>query len=611
VYCWVMLDPKDEIKQKVDLVELIGESLTLKPAGAHGFKANCPFHGEKTPSFHVSSDRQIWHCFGCGEGGDCFSFIMKMEGMDFSEALLHLGQKVGVEVKRLSTTHGNIKQRLFEINAFAERFYRKVLEQSPVAETARAYVKNRGIPPELSERFGLGYAADQWDALTQLLLKRGFSESEIIAAGLGQKRKSGSGTIDRFRSRLMVPLRDQHGNTVGFTGRVLPGLADDKNVEGPKYMNSPETAVYHKGQLLYGLEFAKRASKEHKQMIVVEGNLDVIASHKAGVEHAVASSGTALTPEQLQLIGRYVKTVVFCFDRDAAGLQAAKRGVTIARSLGFDARAIVLPEGAKDPDELVQRDPSAWRELCARSVPFMEYLIGRVTEGKNLADVDDKRLIAQELLPALAEIKDPVEYAHWEMVVADLLGIEQSQIRRSIGQRSQLQDDRGKQGSRDDIHSQGTGGVSKPRTKAARAWLLLLGAWVNGLCDPPTHSGATVDELYTVAKEVYTSHSYAPKQPFFSRLREHLARQGRDDLVSRLDEASLFAQMTFSDLSPLAVQPQLKSLEEVLKNEQARAARQTLAQKIRQAELAGDHEAVERLIVEFTYGKKEGDEKKG
>lgn len=598
-----MLDSKDEIKQKTDIVDLIGEYLTLKPAGTHGFKATCPFHSEKTPSFHVSSDRQIWHCFGCGEGGDCFSFVMKMEGMDFAEVLLHLGQKVGVEVRRMVSTDGNRKQRLYEMNNLASRFYQKVFEQSPLAQGARVYVMGRGITSELYEKFGLGYATEAWDALTQFLLKRGYSETEIIAAGLGQKRKSGSGTIDRFRDRLMIPLRDQHGKTVGFTARLLPSSDTSHTSDtSPKYINSPETPIYHKGRLLYGLDFAKRAAKEHKAIIVVEGNLDVVASHKAGVEHVVASSGTALTSDHLQLLSRYVKALIFCFDRDAAGLIAAKRGVTIARQLGFDVRAIVLPEGVKDPDELVQQDPNAWKSLCTHSVPFMEYLIGRVTEGKDLTDVDDKRLISQELLPALEEITDVVEHEHWARVVAGILGVQPDQLRR------------GKMSNTKNVQQTPT---RERLSKAQHAQALLLGAWVIGVSEEPDAlpDDGEFGELYTAAKRLYTSPSYAPSQSFFSRLREALQGQEREDLIRLLDQISMLAQISFADLPPSSVQQQVQDLKKVLLRERVQKKCRDLAHSIRQAELAGDQEAVERLIVEFTYAQKnhpqKGDEEEG
>lgn len=594
------MDPKDEIKQKIDIVELLGEYLTLKPSGTQGFKAVCPFHSENTPSFHISADRQVWHCFGCGEGGDCFSFVMKMEGMDFSEALMHLGQKVGVEVRRLTSTQSNVKQRLLELHDLAVRYYKKNLAESSEAAFAREYVKQRGISPDLVDRFGLGFAPDTWNALTQFLFTRHYTESDVLGAGLAQQKKSGSGCIDRFRNRLMIPLRDQHGNTIGFTARILPNPKVPVLNSSPKYMNSPETPVYHKGSLLFGLDLAKRAIKEQKQVIIVEGNLDVIASHKAGVEHVVASSGTALTETQLRLLGRYTKTIVFAFDQDAAGLMAAKRGISLSRGIGFDVRAIILPEGTKDPDDLVQQDPLVWKQLSMHSVPIMEFLIARVTHGKDLRDVDDKRLVSQELLPALAEIQDVVEQEHWTGIISGLLGIDTDRLRSSLGKMKSLT------APVSSVPAKAANFSSK-KTKMYQVAQLILGLWIN---DPHTDGQVFAElsdrsfpdelqELYNKAQMSYHSAQIAPKQSFFFRLRDDLERESREDLVHLLDQISLLADKTFSQLSEMEVQEQLKSLIRLLMHEQAQMIRKQIAQQLRQAELAGDQEAVRTLLEQL------------
>ncbi|MBI5370157.1 DNA primase [Candidatus Uhrbacteria bacterium] len=596
-----MLDPKDEIKQKIDIVELIGEYLTLKPAGTHAFKAVCPFHAEKTPSLHVSSDRQIWHCFGCGEGGDCLSFVMKMEGMDFAEALMHLGQKVGVEVKRFATPQGNQNLRLSEINELAARYYQKVLEQSSGAQEARAYVQKRGITSELSTRFGLGYAMDQWDGLCIFLLKRGYAQQEIVAAGLGQTKRSGSGLIDRFRGRLMIPLRDQHGKTVGFTGRLIASAVGPDASASPKYLNSPETPIYHKGRLLYGLDLAKRASKEAKAIIIVEGNLDVVASHKAGVEHVVASSGTALTRDQFELLSRYTQTVIFCFDQDAAGLTAAKRGVSIAHALQFDIRAILLPDGAKDPDDLVQKDPMAWRHLCETSIPFMAYLVSRTIKGKNLTSIDDKREISKELLPAIAEMSDPVEQEHWLGEVSRLLSTDESALRRAI-RPSPIEK---KSAPLSPIH---TGRLNKE----GQAFALLFGLALSDedhartfFENPPSLPRETsgLSELYTKAEILYHSGSNAPHHTFFSRLRSALEAQQRDDLIGSLDTIALLAETTFEAMESKEVPQFIETLRDVLARHFSRERRRALAEHIRDAERSGDQEAVRRLLEELNFEK--------
>ncbi len=588
------MDPKDEIKQKMDIAELIGEYITLKPSGTDSFKGLCPFHNEKSPSFHVSTDRQIWHCFGCGEGGDCFSFVMKMEGMDFHEALVHLGKKLGIEIKRFASVEGNQKQRLITIHELASKFFHKVLVDSTQAVRARTYVESRGIPSELVTKFELGFAPDDWSALVDFLRKRSFSEAEILEAGLGLRRKSGSGLIDRFRNRLMIPLADQHGNVVGFTGRTM---GDDQ----PKYMNSPETPIYHKGSLLYGLDLAKAFIKKEGRVVIVEGNLDVVASHKAGIQQVVASSGTALTEDQLTLLSRYTKTIVFSFDQDAAGLKAARKGIAIARSLGFDVRAAILPDGIKDPDELVQLNAEKWVDVANGSVPIMQFLIERMSRGRDMKNVDDKRAVSAELLPALSEIQDVIEREHWLQVIADLLSVDSSVLRASI-QPVQI------------AHQSSNTSVVQPKkqerlSKEDTAFLILLGNFVN---NPVVHledwqklnEDLTLDEpskrLYNIVVSTYDPSVNPAQKSFFERLRSVLeCETSSEDLLHLLDKSSLLAEQTFDTMSPSLVQEQVTSLYNLLQTRNSSSRRSLLAAKLRQAEAAGNHEAVQQLMREL------------
>lgn len=592
----VIMDPKDEIKAKLDIVAVIGEYLELKPAGMHGFRALCPFHSEKSASFHVSSDRQIFHCFGCGEGGDMFTFVQKMEGMDFPEALMHLGKKAGVEIKRFSTTEGNTKQRLMAIHELATSFYKKVLSSSSSAKVAREYLTNRGITSELIDRFGIGFAPDDWSMLSDALLKRGFSEAELVQAGLSLKKKSGSGVLDRFRARIMIPLRDQHGNTVGFTGRQLPGA--DSNMG--KYVNSPETLIYHKGRLVYGLDLAKRAIKDKHGVIVMEGNLDVVASNKIGVQNVVASSGTALTQEQLELIKRYTDTVVFCFDRDAAGLTAAKKGVTIARSLGFDVRAISLPTDVKDPDDLVQKNPEKWKQLSEQSIPFMQYLFDRTLFGRDISNVDHKRIISQELLPAIGEISDVVEREHWLAKLASLLNIELAILRTAIDPKTEKK-----------ILNSNTNSVQTTKlSKKDQILLVLVGSilndevhrdYVRKELESTVIENQEIANLYKFLEQTYTQTiETAENQSFFARARNIFQSDPlKESLLSLLDESSLIAEQQFESLSPASYLTQLNTLFETLRATDRQSKRSVIAQKLRQAEDAGDVETVKKLLGEL------------
>lgn len=606
------MDPKDEIKQKIDIAELIGEYLPLKPAGPMSFKALCPFHTEKTPSFHVSSDKQFWHCFGCNEGGDCFAFVMKMEGMDFPEALQHLGKKAGVEVKRYTATETNEKQRLLEANELAGKYYAKVLSESAAAATARDYLSQRGIGSELVARFALGFAPDSWDGLTAFLGKRGFQPKEIEKAGLALRRRDGSGVFDRFRNRVMIPLCDQHGNVIGFTGRILPKGQSSKfenrrkdegqKEEGPKYMNSPETPIYHKGSTLYGLHLAKQAIKREGRAVVVEGNLDVVASHKAGVENVVGSSGTALTEDQLMLLKRFTTTIVFSFDADAAGFKAAQRGLALARRNGFDVRVAVLPSDAgKDPDEAVQKDPELWRAAVAKTVPIMQFYIDRIVAGRDLSNVDDKRAVAALLIPELSQITDVIEREHWLQTVADLLRTDISILRdKSVASTASkplqpLQPFKPFKPSR----------VSRDE-QAAQSLLAIFiqhepsrPAILSALHDRLIPSDA-LRQLYISLREEYHSPQFGPSHPtFFGRLQDRLQAQAGEALVPLLHQIALLGEEIVSQTPPDRVQVQVQELLDSLIASDRERRRKALEADIRQAEAAGDHEAVKRLIEEF------------
>ena len=586
------MEPKDEIKQKLDVAEVIREFIELKPAGGGSFKAVCPFHQEKTPSFYVSTEKQIWHCFGCGEGGDIFSFVMKMEGLDFPEALRQLGKKAGVEIKRFSTEQSQEKYRLAEINRLAGAFYRKVLEEAPRAQVARAYLEQRGIDADLREMFGFGFALDAWDTLAAFLEKRGFAPHECQKAGLLLSKKSGQGMIDRFRNRIMIPLRDPHGNIVGFTGRVLPG-GDD---QGPKYMNSPETPLYHKGDLLFGLDLAKSAIREQKAVIVVEGNLDVVASHKAGVRHVVASSGTALTLSQLSQLKRLTDTIIFSFDADAAGLEAARRGMRLARSLGLDIRVTILPHDYKDPDELVQKEPERWREVVKKTVPSMQFLIEKMTQGKDLRQVDDKRAVSSTLLPELADIQDAVEREHWLRIIADLLQTDMHVLRASL-----------KPTSPSPQPAAPSLPVAKPAlSKEEKASMLLIGCgmlnqeWMERLVATLPEEELvpfSAQTLYRIIKDSYHKAQPLAHQLFFARLREELGRTEESrDLIPLLDASTLSAEPFLPSWSPKQAQAQLDLLVQLLHEFYHKEQKRALAAQLRQAEQAGDVAKAEEIL---------------
>ncbi len=595
------MDPKEEIKQRLDIAEVIGEYLTLKPAGAGSFKALCPFHQEKTPSLYVSKEKQIWHCFGCDVGGDIFSFVMEIENTDFPEALRILAKKAGVKVPRFSKSESNERQRLVAINELAAKFYKKILASSSAAANARSYLEARGINKELLDDFEIGYAPDTWDTLTNFLGKRGFSAWEMEQSGLIQRKKTGPGFIDRFRSRVMIPLRDHHGNTVGFTGRIL-GRMTEKT--GPKYMNSPETLIYKKSELLFGLDLAKTAIKENRSVIIVEGNLDVVASHKAGVKNVVASSGTALTEQQVNLLKRYTNNFVFSFDQDAAGFDAAKRGIRLAQVHDCRVEVATLPaEAGKDPDEAVQKNPKLWQNAVSNTVPIMNYYFNQAVKNKDLNKVDDKRAVGRFLIPEIASITDLIEQEHWLQKLSDLVRVEIEILRKMILE------------AKDATPQQNNNGAKQPkkalkRSRHDQATLAILGIFIsvpelrNEIIENLKSNEISSTELKTLYKELTLAYNSdrttSAQKSFFAEFRNKLSNDpGLKHLTGPLDEAALSGECTVAETPPNMVQGQLKEYLDVITQGHLGNRKKELEMAIRQAEELGDTDAVKKLIEEY------------
>jgi len=416
----------EEIKQKIDLADLIGEYLKLTPAGSN-LRGLCPFHNEKTPSFMVNGEKQIWHCFGCGLGGDHFSFVQKMEGVEFPEALRMLANRAGVKLETYKPDEQNQHSRLLDLCGLAAKHWRQLLLEDNEAGIARDYLKKRGVTSQISEDFLLGYSKESWDDLIQFALKRGFSLKELSDAGLsvvGQNNKP----HDRFRARLMFPLRDIHGNVVGFTSRKLK--EDDF---GGKYINSPQTIIYNKSKLLYNLNLAKTEIKRLDYAILVEGNMDAISVYQSGTKNVIAVSGTALTLDQLTLLKRYTSSVMIAFDADSAGERANLRGVDLAWTLGFNVKVIVMPKG-EDPDSVASKSADLWRSLIKKSYPLMDYVFEATKSGLDLTGrVDHKKKFTAKLLPLIVKMGNEVEKAHYLKKLADTINIAEAVIVKLAG----------------------------------------------------------------------------------------------------------------------------------------------------------------------------------
>ena len=407
-----------EIKSKLPVADLIGETVALKRAGS-AFKGLCPFHAEKTPSFIVSPDRESWHCFGCGEGGDIFTFVMKRDGLEFREALSRLAEKTGVELSERTAGEDRRKRRLREALEAAIAWYREVLLQTPQGERARAYLAERGLTEATLDRFGIGYAPNNWEMLTGRLAARGFSHEELIGSGLASGSNRG-GVIDRFRGRVIIPIRDSSGRAIGLGGRILPGL------EGPKYLNSPAGPLFDKSHTLFAIDLAKTAIRREKLTVIVEGYTDVMAAHQAGFENVVASLGTALTRGQIELALKYGEAIALAYDVDLAGDSAAREG--LLAQLGADhsvskVRMVRIPDG-KDPDELIRGNPEAWRRAVADAKEVVAFAIERLASEADLGSVGGKRSFTGRVLAIIKAIPDPLERNFYVQQLAQRLNVE-------------------------------------------------------------------------------------------------------------------------------------------------------------------------------------------
>ena len=416
----------DEVKDQLDIIEVISSYVPLQKAGRN-YKALCPFHAEKTPSFIVFPDSQHWHCFGaCSEGGDIFTFVMKREGWDFRTALEELARRAGVELRPRTPAQVEAEEEADRLRGLLDavgQYYNHLLRHAPEAGKARSYIAKRGLSAETVEHFQLGYSLPGWDRTRTYLIERGYTIEELVKAGLLVEREDGTSTYDRFRDRLMIPIRDAQGRVIGFGARTL----DPEGV--PKYMNSPQTALFDKSRTLFGLDLARQAIRREDRAVIVEGYMDVMQAYQAGFSGIIAQMGTALTEPQLRQLQRYTKRLVLALDPDAAGIQATLRGVQVARQvlkqewepvfdprglvgyearLGAEIRILRLP-GGQDPDDLIRKDPERWATLVEEAVPVMDFYLQMLLEGLDPDDTKAKARIVDTLLPVLRAVADPVE----------------------------------------------------------------------------------------------------------------------------------------------------------------------------------------------------------
>lgn len=444
-------DVVSEIRERIDVVEVVQSYVpSLKKTGRN-FKGLCPFHQEKTPSFIVFPDSQNFHCFGCGKGGDLFTFYMLVENIEFRDALRDLANRAGVVLDNIappSPEKDAQRSRLIDVNEMAVTFYRNILQNAPHGEAGRRTIVERGVSEEMIDKFGLGFAPDGWDTLLNFLTSRNVPPELAMEAGLLQARDSG-GHYDRFRNRLMFPIRDRNGDTIGFGGRAMgDGI--------PKYLNSPQTELFDKSTVVYALDVAHEAIRKSSEVVIVEGYMDCIAAHQFGYENVVASMGTALTESQVQLVKRGADRIVLALDSDAAGQMATIRGIEtmrdsldadvmpvpdasgiirFERKLKTEIAVVQLPSG-KDPDELIRKAPESWSSVVASARPFMDFVIDTVTANVDLDNARQKSEIVAQVAPILQQLPDRIVQGHYITLLSRRLGLDDrlvlAEVRKSV-----------------------------------------------------------------------------------------------------------------------------------------------------------------------------------
>lgn len=437
-----------EIKDRLDIVEIVGETVKLRRSGS-GYSGFCPFHDNKnTPAFVVWPESGTWKCFGaCNEGGDLFDFVMKRHGWDFTTAMEYLAQRAGVQLVPVtpeSQQKADEHERLYQLLEKLVVFYRHALLNTPAGKIARDYLARRAVAPQTSEQFEIGYSPNSWDSALNYLSEKGFSTAEMIAAGVLSHKEETNRYYDRFRNRLMLPIRNDKGRVVGFGARAF------SDEDSPKYLNSPQNDVFDKGNVLYGLYQAKKAIREQKQVVLVEGYLDVISAHQAGYQNVVCAMGTALTERQMRLLKQHSTALIMALDADAAGEKATLRGVEVAKSVAeadapavFDPAGLVRNEGqfkleirvallppGEDPDDLFRTHPQDWLPILAESKPVIEHVMNALVTGKDLQNPKVKAEIADELMPIIQLVAHDIEKKYYITRLANLLHVEEASLLR-------------------------------------------------------------------------------------------------------------------------------------------------------------------------------------
>lgn len=589
MYSQGMHSPVEEIKERLNIVDVIQEYTQLKKAGSN-HKGLCPFHNERTPSFTVSEQKQFFHCFGCAKGGDVFTFIQDVEGVEFAEALRILAAKAHVELKEVNQQEQNERTRLLDCLSTAAAFFHTALYESKEGEIARRYLEERGIQKETAQLFQLGYSPDSWDMTMSTLKKKGFTDKEIEKAGLSILSNKTQGHYDRFRKRLMFPIYNTHGNVIGFTARTL-----DANQKEAKYINTPQTAIYNKSETLYGIHLAKKYIQKMNAAMIVEGNMDVVSAHQAKFRNVVASSGTALTEEQVRMLKRYSENVILAFDADSAGIAAAFRGMRVAIQQGMNIKVAQLPEG-KDPDDILRENPQEFRDMAVVAKPFMDYVIDSAAASRDLSNVQDKKQIAAEILPMIALLPDPIEQTHYIQQVSKMLNVPERVLQDKVQKNPVDQShNRPKSIAEEPKQEQPQQGRSPHLQVFERVFAILA--------QFPQYTGEVLKVLHIEQiEDPETQDLYKKIQTLYNQQRRFDPQQlqiPKEDLQKRWNSIMMRGEEMYADFSTDQIQIELRTLIENLTRLHIHSRLTSVERELSTAESNNDSAAIERLSEEL------------
>jgi len=568
---------REEIRRRVDLVELAGAHVALKKAGRH-YRGLCPFHPEKTPSFHIDRERGLWHCFGCLKGGDLFDFVMEISNLSFSDAVEVLARRAGVQIERTpeAARRSSERDRLLRALQAAAEFFRAQLAHSTIGSSARAYLARRGVDQQIADRFVLGYSPRGWEDLLTALKAKGYPTTVLEAAGLVVERPRGDGHYDLFRDRLMFPLYDLQDRPIAFSGRILG--------EGqPKYLNSKETPVFAKGRTLYALNWAREAIRARDEIVIVEGNMDVLSAHQFGITNAVASLGTALTREQVLLMKRFASRAVLIYDSDAAGQAASERAMGLFEEAELPVRVAVLPDG--DPDAFLRTaGPAAFLNLIEAALPVFEYHLKLSTARHNPRTIEGKVRIADELIPVIAAVSNPLRQAEYVRELGQRYGLQEEALRQRL---------RGRVGGRT-VQTVETPLVARTDQARHQAERLLIHLMTHdGTLRPRVASQLTGEDFADPTHRAVAEALFGAPDDDVVGVRERIAEEAAQTLLMRL---------AFED-PPVVEKEKSRVVDEAIEyltqREPTAVRREALAQAIHAAQLAGNVEQVRRLQAEY------------